>query len=322
MPDLPVISIVTPSYNQAAFLEATIQSVLSQSYPKLEYFVYDGGSTDASPDIIRRYAQYLKDWSSGPDRGQTDAIVRGWKHATGEVVAWLNSDDYYLPGTLKRVGEEFQKDPEVMVVVGTCLILDVNDKISGEKYARNFNLIDLLTTSGSVPGQPAVFIRRQMLETVGLPDLDLHFVMDWEYWIRLALRLRPEQIKVVYEPWAVARMWPGNKTSTGVEEICREHRLVLERLFASGTLPQHLQRLQAVARAGTYIKQAFLEWQAGLPVASRRSLAMARHIFPKVVTWRQGFNLWWRTWVPYPIYQWLRKRWVRYVMQPFRALFV
>jgi glycosyltransferase involved in cell wall biosynthesis len=319
MPDLPTISVVTPSFNQAAFLETTLQSVLSQNYPGLEYLVFDGGSTDGSVAIIQRYAQQLSYWQSAPDKGQTDAINQGWSRATGDVIAWINSDDYYLPQALFKVGEEFQKNPDAMVVIGSCLTMDAQGRISGDKYARSFSLPRLLSTSGWVPGQPAVFVKRQLLQQVGFPDVNLHYVMDWEYWIRLALFLKSDQIQVIYKPLAVSRMWPGNKTLTGVKAICDEHRLVLERLFASGSLPAHLQELQASSFAGTYLKQSFLEWQAGRSGEARASLAKARQIFPAGMTNWQAFGLWCRSWVPFTTYYWLRKRWIRYWLQPFRT---
>lgn len=301
MSSLPTISIVTPSYNQARFLESAIQSVISQNYPALEYFVYDGGSTDGSAEIIRRYAEHLADWRSAPDQGQTDAIVQGWQKASGEVVAWLNSDDYYLPDTLAKVADIFRNDTSVLVVIGACLITDENGAILGEKYARSLRLPTLLTTSGGVPGQPAVFIRQKVLKEVGFPDPSLNYVMDWEYWIRLGLYLKPHQVKVLYEPLAVVRAWPGTKTLTGVEAICEEHRWVLDKLFTSGTLSPDLQRLQAASMAGTYFKQAFLEWQAGRPDDARHSLEKARLSAEPLTLWKK--SLWQaRLWLPYPFY--------------------
>jgi glycosyltransferase involved in cell wall biosynthesis len=312
MSDFPTISITTPSYNQADFLETAIQSVLSQNYQALEYFVLDGDSTDGSKLIIARYASQLTGWRSEPDEGQTDAIVKGWSQSKGDVLAWLNSDDYYLPGALARVGEEFQKNAQVRVVIGSCLFVDVNGKVIGEKYARNFDLPILLTTSGGVPGQPAVFIRRELLEQIGFPDPDLNFVMDWEYWIRLGLVLKPEEVRILYKPLATVRVWPGTKTLTGVEAICSEHRRVLERLFESGKLSPDLQSLHLAALAGTYYKQSFLEWQAGRSMAARRSLAQARRLSVRKKTFWQQVRLWGRTWIPYSIYQELVKLWFKY----------
>lgn len=303
------LSIVTPSYNHAAFLQEAIESVLSQEYPALEYCVYDGGSTDGSADIIRRYAPRLAYWQSRPDAGQTAAIVAGWQRATGDVLAWLNSDDFYPPGGLARVAAAFAADPRPDVVIGSCLIADEGGRIIGNKYARGFDVPAMLTTSGGVPGQPAVFVHRRVLERVGLPDPALHYVMDWEYWIRLGLALAPDRVRVIYEPLAVVRAWPGTKTLTGIEAICDEHRQVLAKLFAGGTLPSHLQLLKDESLAGTYIKQSYLQWQVGRGADARRSLAQARALGPASKGNRlRGAWLWARTLLPHWVYDsWQRR---------------
>ncbi len=118
MPDLPRVSIITPSYNQARFIEQTIQSVLSQDYPNLEYLIVDGGSSDGSLEIIRRYSSQLAWWVSEPDHGQTDAINKGFAHAHGEIFAWLNSDDTYLPGAVTHAVAALQAHPQAYA--GVC----------------------------------------------------------------------------------------------------------------------------------------------------------------------------------------------------------
>lgn len=297
----PRITVVTPSYNQAQFLEATIRSVLDQDYANLEYLIYDGGSTDGSPDIIQKYAGRLAGWRSRRDDGQTAAIVEGWQAATGDVVCWLNSDDYFLPGALNRVAQSFRDHPEAMAVVGACVIVNEKGGALGEKYARSFNLPVLLSTSGGVPGQPAVFLRREVLEQAGYPDVNLHYVMDWEFWIRLGLRLTPGQMHVLPQPLAASRVWAGAKTQTGGKAICDEHRQVLTRLFDSGQLPADLQSLRIAAMAGTYYKQAYLEWMAGRHRAAWGCLAQARALSTAGLNLWQLF--WWhaRVWLPYRV---------------------
>lgn len=303
---LPQFTIVTPAFNQAQYLEQAIRSVVEQNDVRIEYFVFDGGSTDGSATIIAKHARALADWTSAPDAGQTDAIVRGWSKAQGAYVAWLNSDDYYVPGALALVAAEFERDEQIQVVIGACLMVDEHGTVIGRKYARDFNLQTMLTTSGGVPGQPAVFVRRSLVAVVGLPDAALHYVMDWEYWMRLALHLRPGQVRVMHAALAVVRSWPGTKTRTGVDAICREHRAVLERLFAAGTLPLELQALRSTALAGTHLKQSFLEWQAGLNRAAWRSLAQSRKISAATVAGWRGSALWLRLLLPYRLYNWLQ----------------
>ena len=275
---LPSISITTPSYNQSQFIAETIQSVVSQGYPELEYQIIDGGSTDDSMDIIKSYADKLAYYTSQGDNGQSDAVNRGWIRSSGEIISWLNSDDYLLPGSLEIIGKEFQSDQNMVALIGTCLIADIDGRIVGNKYARKLDLPRLILTSGGVPGQPAVFLRRSVMEEIGYLDTRLHYTMDWEYWIRLAMRYSPERIKVLYKPLAVLRVWEGTKTSNGVKLICDEHRSVLNRIFANDNLPSNLKDCQAEAQSGTYWKQADLEWQAGLGPNSRRSARRAAEI--------------------------------------------
>jgi glycosyltransferase involved in cell wall biosynthesis len=185
MSDLPLVTIVTPSFNQAAFLEQTIQSVLSQDYPNIEYMVIDGGSTDGSVAIIERYAPRLAYWQSRNDRGQADAINQGWRRAKGEILAYLNSDDYYSrTDAVSRVVRAFRQSPEAGLVHGEGHWVDVHGKI-------------LQTTSTAMPAQrlidglvslpqPAVFVHRTAVDRVGFLDETLHFALDKEYYLRVA----------------------------------------------------------------------------------------------------------------------------------------
>ncbi|MCZ6770870.1 MAG: glycosyltransferase family 2 protein, partial [Proteobacteria bacterium] len=155
----PLISVVTPSYNQDKFLEETIRSVLLQGYPELEFIVMDGGSTDSSVDIIRRYESWISHWVSEPDGGQAEAINRGWRRSTGEILVWLNSDDVFSKDALIRVGDNFVENPNAMVVSGSCDIVNEDRTlVLGRKTPHDFDPIPLLANSGGVPGQPSVFL--------------------------------------------------------------------------------------------------------------------------------------------------------------------
>src|ERR1043165_7317408 len=141
---MPLVSIITPSYNQAAYLEQTIQSVLTQDYPRIEFMVIDGGSTDASVEIIKKYADRLAYWVSEKDSGQAEAINKGLTRAKGEILAWLNSDDYYLPNTILAVVRCFDENPDVDLIYGDMLAVDGDGRIINLLKYKQLSLEDLL----------------------------------------------------------------------------------------------------------------------------------------------------------------------------------
>jgi len=182
----PRITVITPSYNQGEFLEQTIDSVLSQSYPNLEYFVIDGGSTDQSVDIIKKFQKHLTWWVSEPDQGQSDAINKGIKNASGEAVNWLNSDDYYESGALVSIGEAF-KNPETKVVMGRSQIFNEEGVIGVTKGTDTYGNNLAKTIGWARIDQPETFFRRESYESIGRLNPVLRFVMDKEWWIRYLL---------------------------------------------------------------------------------------------------------------------------------------
>jgi glycosyltransferase involved in cell wall biosynthesis len=184
------LTIVTPSFNQAAYLEQTIDSVLSQGYPNLEYIIIDGGSTDGSVDIIRKYERHLAYWVSEPDRGQSHAINKGLAHASGEILAYLNSDDFYLPGTFHAVADVFRSHPETDLLHGRCRIVDEQGGKVGEHVGSITRYDEIVDVWGVWWNrrqfvQPEVFWSRRIAERVGPLREDLDFVMDYEYWLRI-----------------------------------------------------------------------------------------------------------------------------------------
>lgn len=192
---LPKISVITPSYNQAQFIERTILSVLDQKYPNLEYIVVDGKSTDNTMDIVRKYEGRLR-WISEPDQGQSDAINKGLRMASGDILCYLNSDDLLKPGSLQTVAQHFQAQPEALWLTGYCTNIDANDAPiqSFARTYKNFLLREYqpwtLITINYI-SQMSTFWRRSAQEKIGLFSVDHHLVMDYDYWLRLQKLGRP-----------------------------------------------------------------------------------------------------------------------------------
>lgn len=187
MTDWPKISIVTPSFNQGNFLEKTILSVLEQDYPNLEYIIIDGGSTDNSVEIIKKYEQHLTYWVSEPDRGQSHAINKGFERATGEIFGWLNSDDWYHSGALKAVAEAFAANPDAGAVVGAGDYIDEEGRMQLDCTAPDeVNLGTICSWFDKYFWQPSCFFSRKCWKKCGPLDETLDFAMDVYLWIRIA----------------------------------------------------------------------------------------------------------------------------------------
>jgi glycosyltransferase involved in cell wall biosynthesis len=207
-PALPLVSIVTPSFNQARFLETTIQSVLSQSYPRLEYIIVDGGSTDGSLEIIKKYSDRLAWWVSEKDKGQTDAINKGFAHAKGDILAWLNSDDAYLPDAVASAVPFFQKYPGLGLLYGDTNFINEAGQIIGKFGAAQTNIHLLRQGYVHIP-QQASFFRGDLWRSVGPLDPTFYFAMDYDLWVRIAART---QVKYVPQTWANFRLHADGKT--------------------------------------------------------------------------------------------------------------
>jgi glycosyltransferase involved in cell wall biosynthesis len=240
----PLVSVIVPSFNQARFLEATLDSLLSQAYPRLETLLIDGGSTDGSLDIIRRHESRLSRWVSEPDAGQADAINKGLRMATGDIVAWLNSDDLYLPGAVSEAVQALQAHPEAVMVYADGMLIDEDSNLLDWHRYRQYGLLDLLCFD--VLLQPTVFIRRSVLEKAGLLRQDLHLILDHELWIRLAAQ-GPLHHASSY--WAAERTHPEAKTVAAAAEFVAEAHRLIEEAKASpvlgGVVADHSARVSA-----------------------------------------------------------------------------
>ena len=221
---MPVLSVVTPSFNQAAYLEQAMLSVLSQDYPAIEYIVVDGGSSDGSQEIIKRYAERLAWWTSEPDDGQTDAINKGFARATGDIMAYLNSDDLYRPGAVREAVDYLVTHPEIGMVYGDADYIDENGTVIGRFAAAQTDYKRLRRGYVHIP-QQAAFFRADLWRRVGPLDPSFQFAMDYDLWVRISA-LAP--IHYVRRPWAAFRLHDQAKTRAAIElcwpEMIRVHR--------------------------------------------------------------------------------------------------
>src|SRR5258706_631032 len=250
----PKISLVTPSLNQGRFIEETIQSVLSQNYPNLEYLVMDGGSTDNTLDILKRYSNQLK-WVSEKDTGQSNAINKGLRMASGEILAYLNADDVLLPGTLLKVANLFMEHRQTMWMTGQCRIIDEDNGEIRRLITAYKNLwlhlshpsILLITDYIS---QPSTFWRANVMSELGYLDESLHYVMDYEYWLRLYSKYPPLFIPEYLAAFKIHRQ--SKTTSTGHKNIfIEEERAIIQRHTNSRSLMM-LHNLHRLLMTSTY----------------------------------------------------------------------
>jgi glycosyltransferase involved in cell wall biosynthesis len=203
-----LVSIITPSFNQAKYLEATILSVLNQDYPNIEYIIVDGGSTDGSVDIIRRYSDRLSWWVSEKDKGQSDALNKGFSHAKGEILAWLNSDDTYYPGAISDAVATLHVHPEAGMVYGDADLTDETGKIIGYFASRQTNYQKLLRGSVHIP-QATTFFRADFWKQVGPLSPSLFYAFDYDLWVRIA---KISRLLYVPHKWATFRLHNEGKS--------------------------------------------------------------------------------------------------------------
>lgn len=258
--DIPRISIVIPSYKQAAYLEKTITSLLSQDYPALELIVVDGGSDDGSKEIIEKYSAHIKWWCSEQDQGQTDALNKGFEQCSGEIMAWLNSDDMLMPETLKRVASCFAQHPNIDAVYGHRILIDEADRDIGRWILPKHN--DRVMTWADFIPQETLFWRRPLWDKVnGRLDKSFQFAMDWD----LLLRFREAGACIVRLPYFMGlfRVHAAQKTSGLINDIgFVEMQRLRSRVL--GYAPQQYQ--VAIGSAWYLFKGRLLEllWKAGI----------------------------------------------------------
>lgn len=233
MQEYPLVSIVTPSYNQGRFIEETILSVLNQDYPNIEYIVMDGGSTDETLEILKKYNDRLI-WISDKDGGQTDAINKGLQIARGEILAYLNSDDTYLPGAIRKaVHYLVAEKPESKFVYGEGYHISDKGEIIDRYPTESFNLERLAETCFIC--QPTTFWKREVIDAIGFFNDDLNYAMDYDYWIRLAFKYK--NLNHINDFLANSRFYLDTKTLSKSLEVHTEILTIVKKHYGKGNVP-------------------------------------------------------------------------------------
>ncbi|MEN8240817.1 MAG: glycosyltransferase family 2 protein [Chloroflexota bacterium] len=272
----PLVSVITPVLNQQDYIEQTLQSVLNQDYPNIEYLVIDGGSTDGTLEILESYVDRIT-LISEPDEGQADAINKGFRLSRGEITTWLNADDVYLPGAVSAVVDAFAEDIKAVCIYGDCSYVNTQGEVLSRYPAREFDLRRFVVESENFIPQPAAFFRRECLEKAGSLDVELDFVLDYELWLRFA---QVGKFSYLSQELAQARLHPEAKSVASFAKFGEELVEVIEAYYKTTKLALNLRgtRDEAVSKAGLRAAHAAF-WAGDLQSAYQYSkIAKLKHL--------------------------------------------
>jgi glycosyltransferase involved in cell wall biosynthesis len=297
----PLVTVVTPSYNQAKFIEETLLSVRGQDCLQIEHIVIDGGSTDSTLDVLRRYqSTYALRWLSEPDAGQSDAINKGFLLASGEIIGWLNSDDTYLPGTVARAVACLRDHPDVGWVYGDGYWIDVQGRVLSKCQSAPYDFKGMVYP-GIFIVQPTVFFRREVLDRVGLVDVDMHLGMDYDFFLRLGHECKGRYIPNVL---ATRRLHPAAKSLGRSTEFGNDAISALDKLYARSDLPREVLQVKHSAYAKQHLIAGYRAFNAG-------QFGKARQLLWE--SWKRDSRLWRKETIIVPLLlleTWMGLRWV------------
>ena len=304
----PIVSVVTPSYNQAPFLEETLRSVLDQDYPELEYLVVDDGSTDGSVEIIRRYEDRLAWWTAQENAGQPAAINRGMARARGEYLAYLNSDDTLLPGAISRMVAELEADPTLLFVYGDSVLTDEASQETGLLEARPLDMAAMVRACDCHIPQPSSLWRRRAWELAGPFNEGGYYFFDWEFFLKASGFGPGKRISV---PLSTYRLHPESKSIAAPLPKAREYVRLADEVFVSPSFPEYLSGAVRQGRSSAYLRAGdYFYWALELGLA-RRYLFRGLALYPRNTS-RRSLGLAAKSLLPRSLVERLRaRRWER-----------
>ena len=257
----PKISIVTPSFNQGVFIEETIRSVLFQTYPHIEYIIIDGGSTDGTVEIIRKYEQRLAFWVSEPDEGQTDALRRGFALARGEILAYLNADDVYTPRAVETAVTTFHNNPDLTLVHGDSIIINASGDKIGHKRGEEGAFLSYFLHMANPISQPSAFWQRTDYEAIGGVDSRLHYIMDYDLWSRMGLL--GKKFKHIAADLSLFRIHASSKTKQSMIPFEQERLQLIQEYLQDAALGQVLSPHAHRLYGAVHLRLANAYWVEG-----------------------------------------------------------
>lgn len=277
---LPLVSVVTPTYNQADFLRDTLESVLTQDYPHIEHQVIDDGSTDSTPQILAEYSDRIA-VERHANRGQTPTINKGWERAKGDILTWLNSDDTFLPGAVTKAVEYLQNHPEVDIVFGDTLFTQSDGKpIERSQPRTEFDYRTFVLQCENPIAQPSAFIRREVIDDIGLLDPQFYYFMDWDFWLRAGIRHR---IAYFPELFSTYRLHKDSKTMAQANKAAPELEYMYRKFFARLDLPDDLRALERRAMVNMFFTSGGYYLEGGNAKAASRMAFKALRAYPSSI---------------------------------------
>ena len=274
----PLVSIVTPSYNQAPYLEETIRSVLDQDYPNVEYLVVDDGSTDESVEIIRRYEDRLAWWTRQENAGQVAALNRGFERARGQLLGYLNSDDTLLPGALSRLAAEFERSPELLLVYGDALYTDERSRRTGYLTSREFDVVEMVRRCDNHVVQPSALWSREAWELAGPLNERGWYFFDFEFF----LQLDPARVRRVAEPLSTYRIHPESKSVGSLPiRLADDHARLADEFFTSDRVPVAARAVARQGRSSAYLLGSEFAYYGLDLVRARRYVLRGLRLWPR-----------------------------------------